>query len=142
MGYQKEGATLQVFIGNDSGKVKPHGFYQACKVCGKTASQCQETDIEGTTVIEIPLQAKDDFTARYYKGDHSYALCIYLMNNKMIPHILNPFCLVFPLVRNILLNILIVILMMLCMLCLFKYILIYNLCYVVMCYQLYMVTTL
>lgn len=63
IGYKKP-VTLQVFIGTDSGKVKPHGFYQACKVCGKNSTQCEESDIEGTTVIELNLDPQDDMTAR------------------------------------------------------------------------------
>ena len=55
--------TLQVFIGTDTGKVRPHGFYQACKVCGKNSTPCVEKDIEGTTVIEIQLDPKNDMTA-------------------------------------------------------------------------------
>lgn len=58
LGHKGE-ATLQVFIGNDSGKVRPHGFYQACKVCGKNSTACVERDIDGTTVIEINLQPND-----------------------------------------------------------------------------------
>ncbi len=57
-------ATLQVFVGTDQGKVRPHGFYQACKVSGKNSTSCEERDIEGTTVIEIPLDPKDDMTVR------------------------------------------------------------------------------
>lgn len=45
-----------MFIGNDTGKVRPHGFYQACKVCGKNSTACVERDIDGTTVIEINLK--------------------------------------------------------------------------------------
>ncbi|KAL4235336.1 regulation of calcineurin-NFAT signaling cascade [Mactra antiquata] len=56
-------ATLQIFIGNDSGRVRPHGFYQACKVCGKNSTMCTEKDIDGTTVIEIELQSANDMTA-------------------------------------------------------------------------------
>ena len=58
-----EKLQLQVFIGNDTGKVKPHGFYQACKVCGKNSTQCMEKDIDGTTVIEIDLDPKDEYKA-------------------------------------------------------------------------------
>ena len=62
-GYKGE-ATLQVFIGNDSGKIRPHGFYQACKVCGKNSTACTEKDVDGTTVIEINL-SPTDMTAAY-----------------------------------------------------------------------------
>ncbi|XP_056381889.1 nuclear factor of activated T-cells 5 isoform X2 [Hyla sarda] len=50
-----EPVVLQVFVGNDSGRVKPHGFYQACRVTGRNTTPCKEVDIEGTTVIEIML---------------------------------------------------------------------------------------
>ena len=64
-GYDEQNpVTLQVFIGSDTGKVKPHGFYQACKVCGKNATTCTEREIEGTTVIELQLLPSEDMTAR------------------------------------------------------------------------------
>ncbi|XP_069822211.1 nuclear factor of activated T-cells 5 isoform X2 [Dendropsophus ebraccatus] len=50
-----EPVVLQVFVGNDSGRVKPHGFYQACRVTGRNTTPCKEVDIEGTTVIEVML---------------------------------------------------------------------------------------
>lgn len=56
-------ATLQVFIGNDTGRVRPHGFYQACKVCGKNATMCTEKEIDGTNVIDIDLRPVNDMTA-------------------------------------------------------------------------------
>ncbi|XP_018116038.1 nuclear factor of activated T-cells 5 isoform X3 [Xenopus laevis] len=48
-----EPVVLQVFVGNDSGRVKPHGFYQACRVTGRNTTPCKEVDIEGSTVIEV-----------------------------------------------------------------------------------------
>uniref|UniRef100_A0A8C6S981 Nuclear factor of activated T cells 5a n=1 Tax=Neogobius melanostomus TaxID=47308 RepID=A0A8C6S981_9GOBI len=57
-----EAVTLQVFVANDAGRVKPHGFYQACKVTGRNTTACTEVDIEGTTVIEIPLEPSNDMT--------------------------------------------------------------------------------
>uniref|UniRef100_A0A8C4WNU7 Nuclear factor of activated T-cells 5 n=1 Tax=Gopherus evgoodei TaxID=1825980 RepID=A0A8C4WNU7_9SAUR len=42
-----EPVVLQVFVGNDSGRVKPHGFYQACR---------------GTTVIEVGLDPSNNMT--------------------------------------------------------------------------------
>ncbi|CAG5856032.1 unnamed protein product [Menidia menidia] len=50
-----EPVVLQVFVGNDAGRVKPHGFYQACRVTGRNTTACKEVDIDGTTVIEVPL---------------------------------------------------------------------------------------
>ncbi|CAB1323086.1 unnamed protein product [Coregonus sp. 'balchen'] len=51
-----EPVVLQVFVASDTGRVKPHGFYQACRVTGRNTKACKEVDIEGTTVIEIPLE--------------------------------------------------------------------------------------
>ncbi|TRY85808.1 hypothetical protein DNTS_011856 [Danionella cerebrum] len=48
--------VLQVFVANDTGRVKPHGFYQACRVTGRNTTACKEVDIEGTTVIEVSLE--------------------------------------------------------------------------------------
>jgi len=56
-------AVLQVFVGTEAGRMKPHGFYQACKVSGKNSTPCVERDIEGTTVIEILLEPKNDMIA-------------------------------------------------------------------------------
>ncbi|KAM7002679.1 nuclear factor of activated T-cells 5a [Tautogolabrus adspersus] len=57
-----EPVVLQVFVANDAGRVKPHGFYQACRVTGRNTTACKEVDIEGTTVIEIPLEPSTDMT--------------------------------------------------------------------------------
>lgn len=54
--------VLQVFVANDAGRVKPHGFYQACRVTGRNTTACKEVDIEGTIVIEIPLEPSNDMT--------------------------------------------------------------------------------
>ena len=61
-GYEQS-LILQVFVGTEAGRVKPHGFYQACKVSGKNSTPCTERDIEGTTVIEILLEAQNEMTA-------------------------------------------------------------------------------
>ncbi|XP_035679897.1 LOW QUALITY PROTEIN: nuclear factor of activated T-cells 5-like [Branchiostoma floridae] len=61
-------ATLQVFVGTDTGKIKPHGFYQACKVTGRNTTPCTERDIEGTTVIEVPLDPTNNMTQRCVKN--------------------------------------------------------------------------
>ena len=63
IGYN-EPATLQVFIGSEVGRVKPHGFYQACKVCGKNSTQCTEREIEGTNVIEIEISPINDMQVK------------------------------------------------------------------------------
>ncbi|KAG7277256.1 hypothetical protein CRUP_015304 [Coryphaenoides rupestris] len=57
-----EPVVLQVFVANDTGRVKPHGFYQACRVTGRNTTACTEVEIEGTTVIEIPLEPSNDMT--------------------------------------------------------------------------------
>uniref|UniRef100_A0A3Q3DIC1 Nuclear factor of activated T-cells 5 n=1 Tax=Hippocampus comes TaxID=109280 RepID=A0A3Q3DIC1_HIPCM len=57
-----EPVVLQVFVANDAGRVKPHGFYQACRVTGRNTTACTEVDIEGTTVIEIQLEPSSDMT--------------------------------------------------------------------------------
>ncbi|XP_053126512.1 nuclear factor of activated T-cells 5 isoform X2 [Hemicordylus capensis] len=57
-----EPVTLQIFVGNDSGRVKPHGFYQACRVTGRNTTPCKEVDIEGTTVIEVGLDPSNSMT--------------------------------------------------------------------------------
>ena len=62
-GYNQP-AILQLFIGSDTGKVRPHGFYQAYKVYGKNSTQCNERDIDGTVVIEIQLLPEDEMRAR------------------------------------------------------------------------------
>ncbi|KAK3576363.1 hypothetical protein CHS0354_018911 [Potamilus streckersoni] len=58
-----EPAVVQIFVGNDTGKTRPHGFYQACKVCGKNSTPCNDKDIDGTTVIEVDLKPSNDMTA-------------------------------------------------------------------------------
>ncbi|XP_069757386.1 nuclear factor of activated T-cells 5 isoform X2 [Narcine bancroftii] len=60
-GYN-EPAILQIFVGNDSGRVKPHGFYQACRVTGRNTTPCKEVDIDGTTVIEVNLDPGNNMT--------------------------------------------------------------------------------
>ncbi|XP_028813171.1 nuclear factor of activated T-cells 5a isoform X2 [Denticeps clupeoides] len=57
-----EPVVLQVFVANDTGRVKPHGFYQACRVTGRNTTACKEVDIEGTTVIEVNLEPSSVMT--------------------------------------------------------------------------------
>lgn len=61
----KEPVVLLIFVGNDAGRVKPHGFYQACRVTGRNTTTCREVDIEGTTVIEVPLNPSSNMTLAY-----------------------------------------------------------------------------
>ena len=69
-GYEQTTLILQVFVGTEAGRVKPHGFYQACKVSGKNSTPCTERDIEGTTVIEILLEPQNEMTAMSVDTDH------------------------------------------------------------------------
>ncbi|XP_067293159.1 nuclear factor of activated T-cells 5a isoform X2 [Pseudorasbora parva] len=57
-----EPVMLQVFVANDAGRVKPHGFYQACRVTGRNTTACKEVDIEGTTVIEVNIEPTNSMT--------------------------------------------------------------------------------
>lgn len=60
-----EPVVLQVFVANDAGRVKPHGFYQACRVTGRNTTACKEVDIDGTTVIEVSLDSSTNMTLAY-----------------------------------------------------------------------------
>ena len=51
-------------MGCETGRMKPHGFYQACKVAGKNSTPCVEREIDGTVVIELDVNASNDMTAR------------------------------------------------------------------------------
>ncbi|XP_071784611.1 uncharacterized protein [Asterias amurensis] len=56
---KKDNVTLHVYVASDQGKIKPHGYYQACKVTGRNTTPCKEIDVDGTTVIEIPWETAD-----------------------------------------------------------------------------------
>ncbi|XP_041375121.1 uncharacterized protein LOC121387996 isoform X2 [Gigantopelta aegis] len=58
-----EAVKLQVFVGCETGRMKPHGFYQACKVAGKNSTPCIEKEIDGTMVIELDINTSSDMTA-------------------------------------------------------------------------------
>lgn len=58
----QEQVKLLVFIGTDQGKVQPHMFYQASRVCGKNSTPCQERRLDGTTVLEIDMLPSKDMT--------------------------------------------------------------------------------
>ena len=62
LGWDDE-ARLEIFIGADSGKVKPHGFYQACRISGKNASVSREREVDGTVVIEMEFDKSKQMTA-------------------------------------------------------------------------------
>jgi hypothetical protein len=58
-GYGKP-VKIQIFIGNDVGKVSPHMFYQVCRVTGKNSNPCEEKKIDGTDIIEITSETQND----------------------------------------------------------------------------------
>jgi len=60
-GYRKA-TKIQIFIGNDNGKVIPHMFYQVCRVTGKNSNPCEERKIDGTDILEIPFEPHNDMT--------------------------------------------------------------------------------
>ena len=51
---------IQILIGNDSGKVLPHMFYQVCKVTGKNSNPCDENRFDGTDVIGLLAKPHND----------------------------------------------------------------------------------
>ena len=61
---QLQGCTkttkIQILIGNDSGKVMPHIFYQVCKVTGKNSNPCDENRVDGTDIIELLAKPHND----------------------------------------------------------------------------------
>ncbi|XP_014679270.1 PREDICTED: nuclear factor of activated T-cells 5-like [Priapulus caudatus] len=61
-GYSKP-AKLQVFVGSDAAKVRPHGYYQACEVQGKNSCPCEKRQQEGTHIIELELSPESNMTA-------------------------------------------------------------------------------
>ena len=54
-GYSRP-AKIQIFIGNDTGRVMPHMFYQVCRVTGKNSNPCDEKKMDGTDIIEISFE--------------------------------------------------------------------------------------
>ncbi|XP_029911346.1 nuclear factor of activated T-cells, cytoplasmic 2 isoform X2 [Myripristis murdjan] len=65
-GYRgKESLGLQIFIGTaDERILKPHAFYQVHRITGKTVTTTSfEKIINGTKVLEIPLEPKNNMKA-------------------------------------------------------------------------------
>ncbi|KAK2897198.1 nuclear factor of activated T-cells, cytoplasmic 2 isoform X1 [Channa argus] len=65
-GYRgKEPLGLQIFIGTaDERILKPHAFYQVHRITGKTVTTTSyEKNINGTKVLEIPLEPKNNMKA-------------------------------------------------------------------------------
>jgi hypothetical protein len=56
----KKTTKIQILIGNDSGKVMPHMFYQVCKVTGKNSNPCDENRVDGTDIIELLAKPHND----------------------------------------------------------------------------------
>lgn len=72
-GYRgKEPLGLQIFIGTaDERILKPHAFYQVHRITGKTVTTTSyEKIINGTKVLEIPLEPKNNMKAVY--GYHKF----------------------------------------------------------------------
>lgn len=69
-GYRgKEPLGLQIFIGTaDERILKPHAFYQVHRITGKTVTTTSfEKIINGTKVLEIPLEPKNNMKAMWDK---------------------------------------------------------------------------
>lgn len=65
-GYRgKDPLGLQIFIGTaDERILKPHAFYQVHRITGKTVTTTSyEKIINGTKVLEIPLEPKNNMKA-------------------------------------------------------------------------------
>ncbi|XP_062276701.1 nuclear factor of activated T-cells, cytoplasmic 3 [Scomber scombrus] len=64
-GYSEQPVSMLLFIGTaDDRYLRPHCFYQVHRVTGKTVTTtCQEKIIEGTKVLEIPLQPENNMSA-------------------------------------------------------------------------------
>ncbi|KAK3556915.1 hypothetical protein QTP70_022417 [Hemibagrus guttatus] len=65
-GYSgREALALQIFIGTaDERAVRPHAFYQVHRITGKTVTtSSQEKVVNGTKVLELPLEPKDNMRA-------------------------------------------------------------------------------
>ena len=88
-GYN-EPAILQVYIGSEIGRVKPHGFYQACRVFGKNSTPCVEREIDGTSVIEIELSPANHMLVKCVLPSfccfHILTNCSPFVNNYSICH--------------------------------------------------------
>ncbi|XP_057193967.1 nuclear factor of activated T-cells, cytoplasmic 2 isoform X1 [Triplophysa rosa] len=65
-GYSgREPLALQIFIGTaDDRNLRPHAFYQVHRITGKTVTtSCQERMLNGTKVLEVPLEPKENMRA-------------------------------------------------------------------------------
>ena len=66
IGYSEQRVDLQLFIGTaDDRYLRPHAFYQAHRVTGKTVTTtCHEKIIGYTKVLETPLLPENNMSAR------------------------------------------------------------------------------
>lgn len=57
--------ALQVFIGTaDDRNLRPHAFYQVHRITGKTVTtSSQERMLNGTKILEVPLEPKESMRA-------------------------------------------------------------------------------
>ena len=77
-GFAQCPLTLQVFIGTDTGRPKPHGFFQACRVTGRNVISCLERNIDGTQIMEIDLDPKNDMKVELVVVTPLYDALLYL----------------------------------------------------------------
>ncbi|KAE8746745.1 hypothetical protein FOCC_FOCC006493, partial [Frankliniella occidentalis] len=59
--------VVKVFIGTDQGKVAPHMFYQACRVCGKNSTPCDCVGILKERNVDVEHRFPDQTTSRSKK---------------------------------------------------------------------------
>ena len=57
-------ASLHIFVVsseniNQSQLLRPHGFYQACKVSGRNTSPCEEIDCDGTMILSMCVDTSE-----------------------------------------------------------------------------------
>ncbi|TPP58033.1 NFAT5 [Fasciola gigantica] len=55
-------ASLHVFVASQSGRIRPHSFYQAYMIAGKSTKYCIQTILDGVNVIEMPFTSANDWT--------------------------------------------------------------------------------
>ncbi|GAA51108.1 nuclear factor of activated T-cells cytoplasmic calcineurin-dependent [Clonorchis sinensis] len=55
-------ASLQVFVGTEYGRTRPHPFYQAYLVVGKSTKYCVQTIRDGVNVIEMSFSNTNNWT--------------------------------------------------------------------------------
>ncbi|GAU90136.1 hypothetical protein RvY_02600 [Ramazzottius varieornatus] len=53
-------SILQIFVATESGKVRPHPLYRACKVGGKNSTPCRDRTIQNINVLEMDIKPEND----------------------------------------------------------------------------------